>query len=48
MALAHYKKFMNQGPAYFGDLDDQNPELLTFERELEAEGAGCFRQLGRW
>ncbi|EJD43773.1 Isy1-like splicing factor [Auricularia subglabra TFB-10046 SS5] len=36
-AFAHYKKFMDQGPAYFGDLDEQNQELLPFERQLEEE-----------
>ncbi|KZV92382.1 Isy1-like splicing factor [Exidia glandulosa HHB12029] len=36
-ALMHYKKFMDQGPAYFGDLDEQNQELLPFERQLEEE-----------
>ncbi|KIJ64918.1 hypothetical protein HYDPIDRAFT_132128 [Hydnomerulius pinastri MD-312] len=35
--LAYYKKFMHQGPAYFGDLDEtQNgDELLEYEREAE-------------
>jgi Isy1-like splicing family len=37
-ALAFYKKFMNQGPAYFGDLDDNDDKLLEFEREAEQEG----------
>lgn len=38
LALAHYKKFADHGPAYFGDLDEQNQELLPFERQLEEEG----------
>jgi len=37
LALAHYKKFMGNGPAYFGDLDEQDADLLKFERELEEE-----------
>ncbi|KAF8812834.1 Isy1-like splicing factor [Phlegmacium glaucopus] len=35
--LAHYKKFMNQGPAYYGDLDEGDGKLLTYEREAEEE-----------
>jgi pre-mRNA-splicing factor ISY1 len=37
-ALAYYKKFMNQGPAYYGDLDENDDQLLKFEREAEEEG----------
>lgn len=33
-----YKKFSNQGPAYFGDLDDDNGELLKYEETAEQEG----------
>ena len=36
--LAHYKRFMNQGPAYYGDLDEADGKLLTYEREAEEEG----------
>ena len=36
---AFYKKFMGQGPAYFGDLDEQDGTLLEFERSAEEEGA---------
>ncbi|KAF5310395.1 hypothetical protein D9611_012112 [Ephemerocybe angulata] len=36
-ALNHYKKFMNQGPAYYGDLDELSGKLLEFEREAEDE-----------
>ena len=36
--LAHYKKFMNQGPAYYGDLDEADGKLLAYEREAEEEG----------
>ncbi|KAF7973080.1 hypothetical protein HWV62_16276 [Athelia sp. TMB] len=35
--LAYYKKFMNQGPSYFGDLDEADGKLLEFEREAENE-----------
>ncbi|KAH0831323.1 Isy1-like splicing factor [Lanmaoa asiatica] len=36
-ALAYYKKFMHQGPAYFGDLDETQSgnELIEYEREAE-------------
>ena len=33
-----YKKFTNQGPAYFGDLDEQDGKLLEFEMHAEEEG----------
>lgn len=36
-ALAYYKKFMNQGPAYYGDLDENDGKLLQFEQEAEEE-----------
>ncbi|PPQ79013.1 hypothetical protein CVT25_002322 [Psilocybe cyanescens] len=36
--LAYYKKFMNQGPAYYGDLDEEDGKLLEYEREAEEEG----------
>ncbi|KAN0094427.1 Isy1-like splicing factor [Tylopilus felleus] len=37
-ALAYYKKFMNQGPAYFGDLDEtqSGSELIEYEEQAEA------------
>jgi len=35
--LAHYKRFMNQGPAYYGDLDEADGKLMTYEREAEEE-----------
>ena len=34
-----YKKFTNQGPAYFGDLDETEGDLLKFEMRAEEEGA---------
>lgn len=39
--FAHYKKFMGQGPAYFGDVDEANGSLLESERD--AEEAGKFK-----
>ncbi|KIL63886.1 hypothetical protein M378DRAFT_186883 [Amanita muscaria Koide BX008] len=36
-ALAYYKKFMNQGPEYYGDLDESDGKLLQFECEAEEE-----------
>ena len=37
-ALAHYKKFLNQGPSYFGDLDENDGKLLEYEQAAEEEG----------
>lgn len=34
-ALSFYKKFTNQGPAYFGDLDEADGKLLGYERQAE-------------
>ncbi|KAG5651465.1 hypothetical protein H0H81_008550 [Sphagnurus paluster] len=36
-ALAYYKKFMNQGPSYYGDLDENDGTLLKYEQEAEDE-----------
>ncbi|KAF8589654.1 Isy1-domain-containing protein [Ramaria rubella] len=33
--FAHYKKFIGQGPAYFGDVDETDGSLLASEREAE-------------
>jgi hypothetical protein len=56
-ALSFYKKFMNQGPAYFGDLDEQDGSVLKYEHEAEDDGmtslcaaqsqADCDYQLGK-
>lgn len=43
--LAYYKKFMNQGPAYYGDLDEDDSTLLESERLAEEEG--MFTHLSR-
>ncbi|KAI0318668.1 Isy1-domain-containing protein [Amylostereum chailletii] len=32
-----YKRFTNQGPAYFGDLDETDGSLLRYEQEAEQE-----------
>ena len=39
-SFKHQRKdiFSNQGPAYFGDEDEQDGELLKYEQEAEAEG----------
>lgn len=43
--FAFYKKFLNQGPVYYGDLDDNDQNLLHYERQAEAEGmALVFRR----
>ncbi|KAL5514610.1 hypothetical protein ACEPAG_1926 [Sanghuangporus baumii] len=34
---AFYKKFTGQGPAYYGDLDEKDGELLKYEREQEED-----------
>lgn len=43
-ALSYYKKFTNQGPSYFGDLDEADGKLLEFEMRAEDEGTShlCF------
>lgn len=38
-AQSFYKKFTNQGPSYFGDLDEQDGKLLEYEMHAEEEGA---------
>ena len=34
----YYRRFQNQGPAYFGDLDEAEGGLLEFEMRAEEEG----------
>jgi len=36
--VVHYRKFVGQGPAYFGDLDETDGTLLEFEQEAEEAG----------
>ena len=37
-AQAYYKKFSNQGPSYFGDLDESDGTLLEYEKKAEEAG----------
>lgn len=37
-----YKRFTNQGPAYFGDLDEVDGELLKYEQAAEENGASVI------
>lgn len=37
-AEAYYRKFTNQGPAYFGDLDETDGKLVEYEQQAEEEG----------
>ncbi|KAI0948113.1 hypothetical protein AcW1_009710 [Taiwanofungus camphoratus] len=39
-AQSYYKKFANQGPAYFGDLDEAGGDLLKYEMRAEEEALG--------
>jgi pre-mRNA-splicing factor ISY1 len=42
----YYKKFQNQGPAYFGDFDEADGTLLEFEKTVEeAEWEDAFASL---
>jgi pre-mRNA-splicing factor ISY1 len=53
-AASYYKKFLNHGPTYYGDLDEADGKLLESEMEAEErgitqirfcslKGAKCFR-----
>jgi len=37
IASQHYKKYQNQGPSYYGDLDEAEDELLSYEVDAENE-----------
>ena len=37
--FSQYKKFLDQGPSYFGDYDEDDEELLRYEMETEEAGA---------
>ena len=39
IASQHYKKYQNQGPSYYGDLDEAEDELLSYEVDAENEGS---------
>ena len=38
VAASYYKKFLNHGPAYYGDLDEADGKLLQYEMEAEEQG----------
>lgn len=38
LAANYYKKFLNHGPAYYGDLDEADGKLLEYEMEAEERG----------
>src|SRR6267142_2810733 len=43
-----YKRFTNQGPAYFGDLDEADGELLKYEEAAEQAGNVSVLLLVTW
>jgi pre-mRNA-splicing factor ISY1 len=43
--FAFYKKYLNQGPVYYGDLDDNDQNLLHYERQAEVEGTFTIFQM---
>lgn len=48
IAANYYKKFLNHGPGYYGDLDEADGKLLEYEMQAEEEGAiDVFSQLLR-
>ena len=38
LAANYYKKFLNHGPEYYGDLDEADGKLLEYEMEAEEQG----------
>jgi len=38
IAANYYKKFLNHGPAYYGDLDEADGKLLEYEMQAEERG----------
>ena len=38
LAASYYKKFLNHGPAYYGDLDEADGKLLEYEAGAEERG----------
>lgn len=38
LAANYYKKFLNHGPAYYGDLDETDGKLVEYEMEAEERG----------
>lgn len=49
-SFSYFKKFINQGPAYFGDFDESDGTLLEYEQEAESDGMSelAFRKLRTW
>jgi hypothetical protein len=43
-----YKKFTNQGPAYFGDIDEADGELLKYEEAAEQAGNAVIPWFATW
>jgi len=37
IAASYYKKFLNHGPAYYGDLDEADGKLLEYEMQAEEQ-----------
>ena len=38
LAANYYTKFLNHGPAYYGDLDEADGKLLEYEMQAEERG----------
>ena len=38
LAANYYRKFLNHGPAYYGDLDEADGKLLEYEMQAEERG----------
>lgn len=38
LAANYYKKFLNHGPDYYGDLDEADGKLLEYEMQAEEQG----------
>ena len=38
LAANYYNKFLNHGPAYYGDLDEADGKLLEYEMQAEEQG----------
>lgn len=45
-SYAHYKKFQNQGPEYYGDLDEADGSLLEYEKAAEEAGKEILASSG--
>ena len=47
LAANYYKKFLNHGPQYYGDLDEADGKLLEYEMRAEEQGMIEMSCLGR-